>query len=65
MESKRETSNSKPPGPILLSWTPCGASGTWFVPLPLCDPLWALSFWLGLGSSLFVLKFSPFARCFV
>jgi hypothetical protein len=46
---------------------------TWFVPLPFCDSLWALLFWLELGAwvvsltlshTLFLL-FPPFARCFV
>jgi len=37
---------------------------TQFVPLPFCDPLWVLQFWLRLGSSLFVLPF-PFVGCFV
>jgi hypothetical protein len=34
-------------------------SRTWFVPFFFCDPLWGLSFWLKLRSSLFVLSFPP------
>ncbi len=34
-------------------------SGTCFVPVPFCDPLWVLIFWLRLGSSLFVPSFPP------
>jgi hypothetical protein len=36
----------------------CGGSGTWFVALPLCDPLCVLSLGLLLMSSLFVPYFS-------